>query len=109
MVRYKYNVGDRLGPWNILFLERLDETDSRNKKLYGLFECPGCGESVRTAIRSVVNGSFHWCKKCRSKERSKRLLGNDFGKQNSSDLVGKRFNSWTVLNKTDKRQNGHIL
>ena len=60
MTKYKYNVGEKLGPWNILFLERLDEiVDSRNRKPYGLFECPGCKRPTKSSIRNVVKGSFH--------------------------------------------------
>ena len=110
MSRYKYNVGDRLGPWNILFLERSDEiADSRGRKPYGFFECPGCGEKVKTRIRSVVQGHFHWCEKCRKKVRSERWKDNDLGKQNALNLVNQKFGSWTVVEKTKLRQNGHIL
>lgn len=110
MVQYKYNVGDTLGPWNILFLERLDETvDARNRKPYGLFECPGCKQPTKATIKLVVNGSFHWCPECRKQERSKRLIGNNLGKINAKNLTGQRFGSWTVLQKTDERQNDHIL
>lgn len=110
MVKYKYNVGDKLGPWNILFLERLDEVvDSRGRKPYGMFECPGCKKSIKTRIKNVVNGSFHWCPECRSKVRSERWLNNNLGGKNSKDLVGQQFGSWTVLTKLDERQNGHVL
>ena len=109
MSRYKYNEGDQLGPWNIIFLKRLDEQDSAKRKPFGLFQCPECGAPVKTRIRNVVKGSFHYCPQCRSKKRSEKMINNDYGTYNGQNLINKTFGSWIVIEKLEERQNGHVL
>lgn len=54
----KYNPGDRLGPKNILLLER---TKRVGNTYYGIFQCPSCPKTWEVAIQSIVSGNTQSC------------------------------------------------
>lgn len=106
MTKYKYNVGDRIGPNNILFIERLARTDKRGKHNWGIFECPLCKAHFETAIRTIVSHGAV-CPSCRNKAKSDRMKGNTYGIFNGSNLAGKKFGKLLVIKEEKERQNGH--
>lgn len=105
----KYNVGEHIGVNNILFVERCSDTDKRGRHPYGIFQCPECGENFKSAIRCITQGDTKRCKKCSAQYKSQRMKNNSYGSKNSKNLVGLKFGEWTVISKTDERQNGHVL
>lgn len=94
--KYRYNVGDKLGPDNILFLKRLD--CNKNYAYKGLFQCPHCDEHKEFVARisHVVQGRVRSCG-C--------LSGN------KKDLTGKvYYNNVIALKPTDIRdKDGSII
>lgn len=56
--RFKYNSGDKIGPYAITLLERLYKQKSR---WYASFQCPYCGENFIAAIHDVQDGSSRSC------------------------------------------------
>ena len=83
---FKYNPGDRIGPYNILFLERT-ERKGKNKAWYGLFQCPICGDSFESQLANIQSGQSKRCKKC----YGQKIIYNP----------GDKIGYWTVL-KEDK-------
>lgn len=94
--KYKYNVGDRLGPDNILLLKRLGRDEHYEYK--GLFQCPHCDEhkEFTARISHVVQGKIRSCG-C--------LSGN------KKDLTGKiYYNNVIALRPTDVRdKDGSVI
>lgn len=96
--RIKYKPGMRLGPYNILLLERTRKNKSGN--WFGKFECPHCEEHniFEANITQVVNGNTTSCgciaKKIRQETGRKCLKYN---------LVGKNFGYLKVIKDTGKR------
>ena len=96
MAKFKYNAGDKLGPNQIIMIERLYKT--KNGDWVGKFECPNCHKSYITYLDYIVSGRVHQiCPECQSKKRSSKIL----------DLRGKIFGELTpikLLEETDTEQ-----
>lgn len=58
--RYKYNSGDKVGPYNILLKHRID-----NK--IGVFECPECKQNFEATLQIIIAGDKKRCGKCHNK------------------------------------------
>ena len=87
----KYNPGDRLGPYSILFVQRTRKNS--NGDWYGVFECPFCGKKWEAKISNVVSGNTSSC-----------------GCRCSKDLTNQRFGKLIVLCPTKQRESsGHIV
>lgn len=86
---FKYKAGDRIGPNNILLLERLTDKQYEYK---GKFKCPECGAVFIASINSVVQGLTKSCGCLRNK-----------------NLKGHRFGKLTVLESTKQRQGTCIV
>ena len=79
-----FQPGDRVGPYNILLLEK-DHKNNRGE-WYSWFLCPHCEkEKFLSSHRHVSAGDTHSCGCIKE------------------NLVGKKFGHWTVLEKTDQR------
>lgn len=78
---FKYHAGDRLGPHQLLLLERTKK--SQKGYYYGKFKCPLCGKVFETSINHVTQGRTYSCGCHR-------------------DLTGKKFGMLTVIEKSDK-------
>lgn len=82
----KYEPGNRIGPYNILFLRETKTTSYGHR--YGEFLCPICNENIFEAkVYHVTSGKIIRCKACRAVETSgannpnfKNLLGKRYGK-----------------------------
>ena len=85
---FKYNPGDRIGPYNILFLKRT-EKKGKNKVWYGLFECPICKEPFESQLGNVQSGASKKCQKCRS---NKVIFSS-----------GDKIDAWTVITEDKER------
>lgn len=72
---FKYNPGDILGPYNILFLYR---TKKKNNNWYGEFQCPHCHKPFESSIAKISSGSCKMCPECLSEKQ--RELGRQVGK-----------------------------
>lgn len=81
MGKIKYYPGDRLGPRNVLLLERTKK--SQKGYYYGKFQCPLCGKTFETSINHVTQGRTYSCGCHR-------------------DLTGQKFGMLTVIEKSDK-------
>lgn len=86
----KYQDNTRIGPNHILLKERKYKKGSR---WYGIFICPYCEKEFTTAIQYVADGQTKSC----------GCLGG------YKDLRGLSFGKLTVMEKTNRRQNGHII
>lgn len=96
--RFKYHPGDRLGPSNILMMERTKR--GSNGAWYGKFLCPRHEESnivFEARIDSIVNGSIRSCG-CLNRETSSIV-----GKNVKKDLIGQKFGHLTVIEDTGNR------
>ena len=90
MAKIKYKSGDRIGPDNILFVKRTKKI----KNLWcGIFKCPICGSEFETKIGYVQQGKTKHCKNCSSRIKEEK----------KNDIVGMRFKSFVVLERTDTR------
>ena len=95
MSKFKYNDGDRIGPYNILMVKRTKKgPDGRWR---GVFECPIDGTLFETRISGIVGG-IKSCGCSRKKLRPNRI----------KDLTSQKFGHLTVqyLIK-DKRTNNN--
>lgn len=96
MARFKYNSGDKLGPNQIVMVERLYKT--KEGDWVGNFECPQCHKIYTTFLDYIIGGKVRQiCPECQSKKRSSRIL----------DLRGKVFGELTpikLLDETDTEQ-----
>ena len=105
MSNFKYNPGDRIGPYNILMLER---TNKQNGAWFGKFLCPFHPEEdphyFECNISSVAQGKTKSCG-CQRYAYSK-----ENGRKRMKDLTGQKFNHLTVLEESKQRNGGnHIL
>lgn len=105
MGNFKYNPGDRLGPNNILMLER---TVKRGNVWFGKFLCPFHEETdphyFECNISSVAQGRTKSCG-CQRFIHSK-----ENGRKRIKDLTGQRFGHLTVIKESNQRNGGnHIL
>lgn len=91
-MNYKYNVGDYLGPYNTLFLER---TYVKNRQRHGNFKCSFCGKIFDTVIAYVVSGNTKSCG-CQKNKGKKKYKQND--------LIGPY--QTLFINYTQKGKNG---
>ena len=89
---FKYNPGDRLGPYHILFLERT-ERKGKNKAWYGLFECPICGKPFESQLANVQSGNSKRCKKCSG--------------QKTIYYPGDKIGYWTILEEDKEETKKH--
>ena len=76
--RWKYNIGDKLGPYGITLIKQLGDGQ-------GLFECPLCHSSFKAEYRSVISGRHKSC---------------GCGHTHIKDLTGQKFGRLTVLSFT---------
>lgn len=90
-----YKKGDKLGPYNIEFVEEVEpyiKPDGR-KERKGKFICPYCGENFETVITRIRIGKTKSC-----------------GCIKINNLEGKRFGKLTVIKPLNKRgNNGSIV
>lgn len=103
----KYKAGDRIGPYNILLVERLSPTS--NKKYKGKFLCPFCSTKENpqyfiAIIDNVRMGNTRSCGCVHTAQRQK------MGRNNLKDLTGQTFGRLTVLGDSGKRdKTNHVL
>ena len=93
----KYNEGERVGPKEVLFIERVSD---KRKGSYGLFECYTCKQPFKARLDHIVTGVTYNCSNCRGLKYK--------GKNNPNfvDLTGRRIGKLTVieyLNKSSER------
>lgn len=108
MAKFKYNPGDLLGPYQVLFLER----DKNNSKM-GTFKCVDCDNTFYSNIYNVNKGQRRYCDyhsdQCR-KSIGQRFANNQKRKEaalksNTKIQVGQKYGHLTVLERTDKTKN----
>ena len=103
----KYKAGNRVGPYNILLVERFPP-DSK-KKYKGKFLCPFCSTKDKpkffiSVIDNVRTGNTRSCGCQHTLQREK------MGKSNLKDLTGEKFGKLTVIKDSKKRdKNNHVL
>jgi len=104
--RIEYKKGDKLGPYNIEFVEEVEPyvRPSGKKDRKGKFICPKCKTFFETRIDDIKRGHTKSCG-CFQKE-----IRIENCKKRAKDLIGKRFGKLVVLEKTEKRSaNGSII
>ena len=96
-MKKKYNVGDKLGPYQLEFLEETYVTSYNHR--YGLFRCQ-CGQVFEAKVHNIVQGMTQRCPECRRKIRQ--------GKNNINfkNLLGKRYGKLTVVEYLGAKQVG---
>lgn len=103
----KYKIGDRIGPYNILLVERY--APDEKKKYRGKFLCPFCSTKEKPVffiaiIDNVKRGNTRSCGCEHTKQRQK------MGRSNLIDLTGKKFGKLIVLGDFGFRdKNNHVL
>ena len=101
-----YNVGDKIGPKQILFLEERPKVN--NNKRRGYFLCPSCGNPQwETCLYDVVSGKATQCIHCRKQTDIQRCITN--GNRSKIDLTNQKIGLLTVLEETPLRKNHHIV
>lgn len=82
-------------------LKVIEETDKRkNKSVVWKCQC-ACGNTIEASTKELRSDGIIQCPDCgRKREPNKQLLEN---------IIGKKFNHLTVLNKTQKVKSGKIL
>lgn len=81
----RYKVGDRLGDWNALYLQKTSTVKNHN---HGLFLCPICQQNIFEAEPSrVAHNRVHCCKECLYNEKRKYKEGTYVGKYNNILIV----------------------
>ena len=85
--RFKFKSGDKLGPYETIFLNRKEDDHKK-----GLFKCSFCGEIFENRIGDISNGIVKSC-----------------GCQHYDNLINKRFNKLTVIEKTEQRSGTSIV
>ena len=97
--KIQYRKGDKLGPYNIEFVEEVEPyvKPSGKKERKGKFICPECGMLFKSIISKIKNGNTRSCGCIQRKTRIEN------GKKSAKDLIGKRFGKLVVLEKTEKR------
>lgn len=87
MARFKYNSGDKIGPYQTLLLKRF----KKNNRWYGKFKCSFCGENFNALITSIATGHQKSCG-CITAYKENCRLGPKhifFKKRTSVDRNGK--------------------
>ena len=83
------------------YLIVLNETDERrNKSVVWNCRC-SCGKIVKYSTKQLISDGIQSCKECNLKRQPQQNL--------LLDIVGKKFNHWTVLEKTSERSLDKIL
>lgn len=100
MTNFKYNPGDRIGPSNILFLERLYKKPPRI--WYGKFQCPYDGVVFVSSINDVASGKTRSCG-CLHAETA-RKNGVKAKEKLQHYLEGRVFGNLTVLREATKEE-----
>lgn len=90
--KFKYQEGQRIGPYNILFVKRLRKNDGKYRDWIGLFKCPYCEEGYfETGISNVVKGVT---KSCGCFHRKQAAIN---GKKRFKDITGQHFGFLTAV------------
>lgn len=96
--RYKYNSGDKVGPYGVILLERKYK---RRDRWYGSFQCPYCNSNFIAAIHDVQDGSS---RSCGCLDNSTKQWSNGDTKWNDGDYIGPyKIKLVSRLNKKDKK------
>ena len=98
--RFKYHIGDEVGPYHIILLERLYKDSKR--KWVGLFQCH-CGKEFTARVESVASGNTTSCG-CNNSKQCREL-----GYSNAKDITGQRFGKLVAICPTDKRVGSNIV
>ena len=88
MVKYKYNVGDKLGPYEIILIQQLGAGK-------GIFECPLCHSSFQAEYCDIISGRHRSCG-C-GHTRIKDLTGQKFGRLTVVKFTGELTDSYNAL------------
>ena len=99
--KFKYNPGDRLGPHNILMVERTEKMP--NGRWKAKFVCPYDGNIFETLISCVTSGDTQSCG-CAQKRNAIKQGHNNF-----VDLSRKRFGRLIAIKTVGKKENGNFL
>lgn len=89
MRKCKYNNGDKIGPHNIIMIERTYKDN--NNHWHGNFKCPKCGKEFDSTINAISSGATQSCG-CFHAQCCREL-----GKNRINDLTGQKFNHLTAL------------
>lgn len=98
---FKYNPGDRIGPHNILMIERTRKANDGH--WYAKFKCPYDGNIFESRIKSITCGDTQSCG-CAQKRNAIKQGHNNF-----VDLSGKRFGRLIAVKTVGKKENGNFL
>lgn len=71
--RYKYKVGDKVGPYGCIFLEEVPRKNPKKRR--GKFTCSNCNNTFIADLTSVAYGSSSSCG-CKHREQVKELNQN---------------------------------
>lgn len=85
----KYIEGEKIGPYNILFVSEIpkeERGEKHQKTRMGQFICPYCGKIFKSAVSSVGQGLTKSCG-CLKKKNAHNFI----------DLTGKKFGYLTVI------------
>lgn len=86
----EYDVGDRIGPFNIKIVQR---TTGSNK---AIFECPICGKHFSSSFPAVLRGSVRSCG-CFSLSRGEEKIKNILEQINISFICQKTFDDCRAI------------
>lgn len=101
MPKFKYNPGDKIGPYQIQMVERIKKKDD-NKHWICSFICPYCNKIFETQLDNIVQGDTKSCG-CKTIE----LLKNK--QKRTAKIQGQRFGKLIVLEETEERRNTFVV
>lgn len=100
--RFKYNPGDKIGPYEVVLIERLYKQKDR---WYASFQCPYCTESFIASIHDVQSGSS---RSCGCLDNSTKEWSNGSTKWKDGDYIGP-YKIKLIHRLNDKDKNGKSL
>lgn len=77
MPKFKYQAGDKLGPYSIMMIKRSNKIGNRWK---GIFLCPFCQKEFECLITNITTGQQKSCGCQKNKGIIKNLTNQKFGK-----------------------------
>ena len=94
-----YNKGDKLGPYEIEFIEESEPYIYKSGKKYrqGVFICPYCNNNFITQFRNIKNGQVKSCGCIKTGNHIKNIIGQQFGLLTVIKDTGKRDNNREVV------------
>lgn len=98
--RFHYKPGDLLGPDKIELVRYTNK--DKNRKWFGDFICPRCGQTFNSRINNVVKGETRSCGCIRDKKFYDKIHSYSY-----KEIAGEKAGVWTALYRTERQDKNH--